>query len=870
MGVGSWIKSKYGKAKSFVQSIGPRIQGNNYGSGTNIGGTTYYATGPTRTTTGSSGSSSGGGSSGGGGSSSGGGGGRSGGGGSSSISAGSSGGSLGGGQSDVDYNYPGGDPIDQRPTQSTIASQISSNKPTEEFGVPLVTTSEYKRFEGTRQGGTMLEISSPEQAERLRQVTPTSGIGIQTSPSTFISRMFGPTQDQFEFTRSNIIAAQTSAERLGLLETEFRSAPESFIGKEGVVVEEKEQGREITLTPEFIEGELNLSDIRSQSILQARKEFQELPGGRINLPFGIGGGFYTGEKGRGIVGSKLTGIAQTGIGIAEFYPSVLASGFSGTFEEGDIDRGFIGWKQVELGGEFSDIKYQPTSPTIRIGVGGFFESFRSPQFKARTASTAIILSVGGASLLSGAGASGGTFGEKVISTAGQFSLIRPVPGIYTIPTTETTPSRFISVVKETGGIQTREIIGYGKGFMYSSTQSTKLLGGKVSFGSTETTLVKDAISISSAGKISSGIQITGSQGFIFSPSITGDVVLRTGGEKSVLEGVKGGTSQTFTQTKYSVYLEGKVPGEMTGFLNLYSPGKTFKVFRGAGTAEDLGKGITAVDFGKRTSLYTTESFEGGWIRQPTGNIRLDVSASGYEIKIYDVFGTGVKILSPASITKTPLSQTFGQVSGQASFTKLFPSQELQLGSIQSTLGSQQSITQQSTSQVLGLTLTQRKGFTQRTALQELTTIIPSTSQAEIERTKTLFSGRTSSKTITIPRQQERVLSAVIPKQASMLRQIRTGRSLFMGSGTGIGGGFGTGMRGFILPPGFFLGPGLRTRPSLRGGIFGSFKKSYTPSLTARTFRLYGKVSKQALTGQVSPFERRYLLSTKKRRKVLGI
>jgi len=61
-GLWSSAKKYAKKAKSYVGSIGGKIQGNNYGTGTQIGGDTYTATGPATTTTGngSSGGSSGG------------------------------------------------------------------------------------------------------------------------------------------------------------------------------------------------------------------------------------------------------------------------------------------------------------------------------------------------------------------------------------------------------------------------------------------------------------------------------------------------------------------------------------------------------------------------------------------------------------------------------------------------------------------------------------------------------------------------------------------------------------------------------------------------------------------------------------------
>jgi len=48
------------KVKKAVKSVGPAIQGNNYGSGYNIGGKTYTATGPAKTGGGSEGGDGGG------------------------------------------------------------------------------------------------------------------------------------------------------------------------------------------------------------------------------------------------------------------------------------------------------------------------------------------------------------------------------------------------------------------------------------------------------------------------------------------------------------------------------------------------------------------------------------------------------------------------------------------------------------------------------------------------------------------------------------------------------------------------------------------------------------------------------------------
>lgn len=74
----------------------------------------------------------------------------------------------------------------------------------------------------------------------------------------------------------------------------------------------------------------------------------------------------------------------------------------------------------------------------------------------------------------------------------------------------------------------------------------------------------------------------------------------------------------------------------------------------------------------------------------------------------------------------------------------------------------------------------------------------------------------------------------------------------------------------IIPIGFFT---LQTKPKFSSGISGNFFARYSPSLTSRAFNLFGKPSKRALTGQVTPFERRFLLDRKnkrRRRNILGI
>ena len=110
---------------------------------------------------------------------------------------------------------------------------------------------------------------------------------------------------------------------------------------------------------------------------------------------------------------------------------------------------------------------------------------------------------------------------------------------------------------------------------------------------------------------------------------------------------------------------------------------------------------------------------------------------------------------------------------------------------------------------------------------------------------------------TISRQRERTL--LIPREA-LIPRLTTERFTFVG--TPIRPRFDI-PGGFIFPFGFL---GLESRKGRGSSLFGRFYSRYSPSLTSRTFGLFGRPSKRALrTGVVTPFERRYLLGRSKRR-----
>ena len=259
----------------------------------------------------------------------------------------------------------------------------------------------------------------------------------------------------------------------------------------------------------------------------------------------------------------------------------------------------------------------------------------------------------------------GTSGA-IAETAGLFSPLRPKSGIYTIPLTEETSFKAVSLVSDQGELQLRNIIGKGEGFTISSKQISKISPtGEIISGPSQTRIMQEATQIG-GGKIQEGLIYSKAEGFQFSPIRTGKVSqVGIGDENFALSGemfetYQPGITTSATRPKYSLFFKETKTG-VEAFGEGYNT-NLFKISRGAGVSKDINEALSQFGFGKRTSI-PQQRIEGDIvIREPSGRYRFKPTITGYEINLKQLASMeqpSFKISTTGTGKKTPFSDTFG-------------------------------------------------------------------------------------------------------------------------------------------------------------------------------------------------------------------
>ena len=407
---------------------------------------------------------------------------------------------------------------------------------------------------------------------------------------------------------------------------------------------------------------------------------------------------------RSLIGTEIgIGVTRGLISLATFGPDIVVGlGKSGQLQPGEDIKLFdlpFGTTEQALEKSFKPLREFQEIPTGIPGIVGE------------------VGVIGGTILFGGAGAikgfkrlkaTGFTVREAAVETAGIFSPIRIKPGVFTSPIVEETPSKALSILRKEAGIQRRDIIGVGDEFIFTSRQETiKLPSGKTRAGPVEITIVQEGTLIG-GGSLRPGVIISETGGFVRSPRKVGEAfrIFETEDIKvsKRLEEALGGTSESFIQQKFSTFLEGEIPGELTGFVEV-SGGKKFRVRRGAGVSRQVGEGLTEFTFGRRQIIPKIETFQdvsildGGkvevfrtTIRRPSGRVKVKPTIRGLEIELTKDFSiSDVKVPDTfGTIDKTPLSKTFsdrllGVQKPKAKFSPIEKSLNVQLEAIQSSL-----------------------------------------------------------------------------------------------------------------------------------------------------------------------------------------
>lgn len=506
-----------------------------------------------------------------------------------------------------------------------------------EFGVPIIKEEERERGivgyvpQATGLMGTLEEV----------KMTPF----IQTSPSTFVSRVAGRTKEDIIFTQTNIFEAESRARKYGKIQEEFSISPEAFIGREGVETKETGIGTEITLTPKYFEKEIGIS--RRESIVQAREFFGGLPRGR---------------KAESIASSILTGTVGFGVGVVEFGGTLLSSFGVKEIEKPEEFKPFSFGKGIKIGGEIGKFTEQPSMPTTTTFLESpktyVYERFlTSPQFLTKAGITATMIGIGGAGAIKNIRAYG--IKEGLGETISYFSPIRPASGVYMTKITPESEVRVLSFKGQKGDYISRTIIGVGKDepFTIISRQLSKQVGGKmIEVGGIQTNIIIPTTYIR-GGSVKIGQTITGFEGFVSGKGGgTASLVKSFGGisGKVSLEEFQSGIGTSLLRQKYSVFVYGEPTG-LKGIGTIFPKTSVFSVSKTGGIAKEGTKGITEIVAGKRTSIG--EVVEG--VYQPSGRYKIKPTITGYEIDINAVYGKEGGITSfVGGGKKTPFSSTF--------------------------------------------------------------------------------------------------------------------------------------------------------------------------------------------------------------------
>ena len=682
-------------------------------------------------------------------------------------------------------------------------------KPTATFGVPFITQAE-------RDKGIVGFVSQDPFAEQ-----PFSS-GIQTSPTTLFSGLFGRTKG------GNIIATQKNIfkrEEMAQEQKEFKADPESFIGRAGVETEETPSGTKISLTPAFWEN-LQLD----KSSTERAYDFWE--------------GLTPEQKRKAKISSVATGIGKVGVGILEFGGTLISSLGVQKFEGGEDlkSSGFFG-RQFKIGGKlglgsFTSQLGMPTTTTFRDDPKTFLkQKLSDPELVTSGLITAGLISLGGISALKNIKSLGLRGGVGQI--LGGLSPLRPVSGLYVPKITADTKFDIVSLKTGQGDYTTRYIFGKGKTTPASirSIQDTKLLGGgAVETGTIATQITTPATYITRGGRVLTGWQVSGSEGFTFSGGRVGTL---TGlGEKGFsISGIQqdkllGSLMEGFSQPRYSLFVSGDKTG-ILGFGKWFPKDNLYKIFRGGGVSGKLNEVVTGFTSGRRTSVGAVIDD----VYQPSGRYRFNPTLTGKEFDLNKMFKIGsgdggtTSFISKGGGKKTPLTKTFGSDQILSS----------QLASIQSSVASvtPPAIVSKSGGVILGVgsaktqdvKVETQKSISVQSFIEEQKSILASS-----EKSISAQSLLTQQRTRTVQRQEATTMTRFAT--ASILGSLQTYKQIqqqpllpkpLMSRGVFRSGGvFGYG--GLPIFPPFRLGislGGKKTKPQIK-----KQKTRYQPSFTS--------------------------------------
>jgi len=537
---------------------------------------------------------------------------------------------LSGGQPTV-YKQTGTTQEQMRQSKADKPFYVSDKRETPtQYGALFVTEKEAQKLQGT--GVPYWVIESKDKDRALREAEFASNIPYISSGRK--------TRGVYEYNIQNIIAGKKVFEKYEGISKEFKEDPTKFKGVEGFTETKTKEGMEYSLSPKYFESQINMENIYSSSLKEAKTEFKDLPKStqrELNI------------KGYG------TGIAQAGLGIAEFGGTIMVNLGQQTFKKGE---GFKS-RKFFLGGKSGEIM---TSPSIRSTVK-FTESPKqylkeksgSPQVLGQATVIVPLIAQGARSLVSNIK----RYGKKggIVETTSAFSPLRIKSGVYSQPITTKTRFTNVESIKGTDkGITTRVFRGSSGSIKLTGAEKSVIIKGKkVGGGATITDTPYTEIG---GGKIISGTRTTYSP-YTFETTGSGSVFGAKGSKfytQQLTPKYKGGTSSTLTSRGVTSYISPKGSKFYTEFNKVYRTsggGATQKTrIRGVSTfLAGRSKPIYKTTFGDtrinlRSTTYTSSRYSftnikakssKDFIYEPSGRYKLEPQISGKEYDLNKIF-----------------------------------------------------------------------------------------------------------------------------------------------------------------------------------------------------------------------------------------
>ena len=562
----------------------------------------------------------------------------------------------------------GGKPTTYTP-KGTTQEQMKADKPfyvsdkrktPTQYGALFVTEKEAQKLQGS--GVPYWVIKSKDKDKALREAEFASNV-------PYISQKGIKTRGIYEYNQQNIIAGKKIFGTYENISQSFKEDPTKFKGKEGYTETKTKEGMEYSLSPKYFESQINLKNVYSSSLKEAKTDFSNLPQStrrKLN------------------VGGYGTGVSKAGLGVVEFGGTILTNLGQQTFKKGEGMKA----RKFFLGGGAGKIL---TSPAIQTTVK-FTESpkqyikekSRSPDVLGQATVIVPLVTQGARALVSNIkryGTKGG-----IVETTSIFSPLRIKSGVYAKPITTKTKFTNVEIIKGTNvktGITTRAFRGSSGGIKLSGVEKSAIIKGKkIGGGSTITDTPYTEIG---GGKIVSGVRTTYSP-YTFETTGSGSVFGAKGSKfytQALTPKIKGGISTTYTSRGLTAY---SYPGGSkfsTSFNKVYS-------YAGGGATAKTGiRGVSKFIAGRRTPIYKTSTFgdtriklrsttytssrysltnvkatfKKSFVYEPSGRYKLDPKISGKEYDLNKIFsgkgGEGYKFSGTGGLKTVTKLDTSG-------------------------------------------------------------------------------------------------------------------------------------------------------------------------------------------------------------------